>query len=210
MRLTQRIRYSAIGVAGAIVAVAAVGGADPSSDPAFAAAPTVSLAQLQRAAFTGNATIEMAVRTTSEGDIKGENSDGSIAVSTLRWGVQNPIQPKTNSGIPSTDKLDFDPIVITKDVDAATTRLLEATAAGTRQASVVIYIKPRNSKESIRDRWPLRLTLNSARITSVEEKAGAPAPAATETITMFAPLITFNYQTSSDKTAQFKWGLPDQ
>ncbi|MFZ2115658.1 MAG: type VI secretion system tube protein Hcp [Pseudonocardiaceae bacterium] len=196
-------RPSAAIASSAFVAVAVLG-AGASSGPASApAAQAMSLAQLQLAAFTGNATIEMVI--TGGGTIKGENPDGSIAVSTLSWGVKHPAPPIAG---PPVGRATFDPITITKNVDSATTGLLQADAAGSTLTTVVIYIKPANADVGgDPTTWPLRLTLAPAAVTSVEESANTTAASAPEVVTMTTTKETFRYQPPNGAPQTFSWNV---
>ncbi len=210
IRSTRRARHVGIVMASSgIVAAAVLGGVDSASD----AVPTVSLAQLQRDAFTGNATIEMVI-TTKPGapPINGENSDRSIAVRTLSWGVKRPFTVGVD-GRPISGKASFDPITITKDVDTATTGLLNADVGAVDFArnlpSAVIYIKPAiGDFPADRNTWPLQLTLAPMAITSVQENAGTSDNSAPETVTMVTSKLEFKYRDpATEKFQTFSWNV---
>lgn len=210
IRLTRRARHLGIVMAGGAIVVAAVlGGVNSSSG----AAPTVTLAQLQHDAFTGNATIEMVINTKPGAPpIKGENSDSSIAVRTLRWDVKRPITvggPGAGSG-----KVSFDPITITKDVDTATTGLLNLNVGSPpvdpagNLPSAVIYIKPAVGEfPPDRNTWPLQLTLTPVSVVSVEENAGTSDSSAPETVTMVTSKLEFKYRDPGGKLQIFSWNV---
>lgn len=187
------VRFGAVALA--VLTLAGCGGS------AWPASPPVSLPVVERAAFTGKAVIEMVVTTKPGTSIRGENPDGSAAVESLSWGIEDPALSGGQHG-----RAVYDPVTLTRDVDSATPGLLSAAAVGQQEALVVFYLRPAaGSFSPDATTWPLRVTLSPAQVTSVRVTSAA-AGAPQEMVTLAAGKVQFRYQPTGKAPVQtFSW-----